>query len=146
MGGGGGNTEGGEPEFQIAPMIDVLLVLLVFFMAITTSEIAVIDKTIKLPTAPDAKKKEKGQVAHEVALNVRWDKGKAVVTYENQIEGKDITKEKIVEIIKNKFERDKLTRVVIRADQDVPAKYIQEVMSIAGTGGVEDISFAALNQ
>lgn len=144
MGGGGGNTEGGEPEFQIAPMIDVLLVLLVFFMAITTSEIAVIDKKITLPTAPDAKKKERGQAAHEVAINIRWE-GREVITYENRIVPTQITKEQIVEIIKAKYANDRFTRVVIRADQNVPAKHIQEVMSIAGTGGVEDISFAALN-
>ena len=36
MGGGGGGGDG-EPEFQIAPMIDVLLVLLIFFMSITTA-------------------------------------------------------------------------------------------------------------
>ena len=36
MAGGGGGAEG-EPEFQIAPMIDVLLVLLIFFMSITTT-------------------------------------------------------------------------------------------------------------
>ena len=35
MAGGGGGGEG-EPEFQIAPMIDVLLVLLIFFMVSTT--------------------------------------------------------------------------------------------------------------
>ena len=30
MAGGGGNMESGEPDFQIAPMIDVLLVMLIF--------------------------------------------------------------------------------------------------------------------
>jgi len=39
MGGGGGGGENGEPEFQIAPMIDVLLTLLIFFMSITTAEV-----------------------------------------------------------------------------------------------------------
>ena len=28
-----------DPEFQIAPMIDILLVLLVFFMSISTTEV-----------------------------------------------------------------------------------------------------------
>ena len=46
MAGGGGGGEG-EPEFQIAPMIDVLLVLLIFFMSITTAQVEAIDKDIK---------------------------------------------------------------------------------------------------
>jgi len=37
MAGGGGGSESGEPEFQIAPMVDVLLVLLIFVMAITSA-------------------------------------------------------------------------------------------------------------
>ena len=38
MGGGGGGGDG-DPEFQIAPMIDVLLVLLIFFMSITSAQV-----------------------------------------------------------------------------------------------------------
>ena len=34
------------------------LVLLIFFMSITSAQVLQIDKDIKLPVAPDAKKKE----------------------------------------------------------------------------------------
>ena len=54
MAGGGGGGDG-EPEFQIAPMIDVLLVLLVFFVMITSAEVLKVDKNIKLPVSPNAK-------------------------------------------------------------------------------------------
>ena len=50
MAGGGGGGEG-EPEFQVAPMIDVLLVLLIFFMSITSSQVLKVDKNISLPVA-----------------------------------------------------------------------------------------------
>ena len=43
--------DGDEPEFQIAPMIDVLLVLLIFFMSITTLRVERMDKTVNLPVA-----------------------------------------------------------------------------------------------
>ncbi len=54
MASGGAGTESGEPEFQIAPMIDVLLVLLIFFMSITTAEVLKVDKNIVLPVSPNA--------------------------------------------------------------------------------------------
>ena len=61
MAGGGGGSEQGEPEFQVAPMIDVLLVILVFFMTITSTQVLKVDKTISLPIAKG--RAEEGQLA-----------------------------------------------------------------------------------
>ncbi len=40
-----------DPEFQIAPMIDILLVLLVFFMSISSTEVLQKTQDVQLPTA-----------------------------------------------------------------------------------------------
>ena len=40
-----------EPEFQVAPMIDVLLVLTLFFMSITSTELLKKEKILTLPIA-----------------------------------------------------------------------------------------------
>ena len=48
-----------DPEFQIAPMIDILLVLLVFFMSISSTEVLQTNDKVKLPIAKDAKDKDK---------------------------------------------------------------------------------------
>ena len=45
MAGGGGGGEG-EPEFQVAPMIDVLLVLLIFFMSITSAQVLKVEPEV----------------------------------------------------------------------------------------------------
>ena len=63
-------SSGGEPEFQVAPMIDVLLTILVFFMMITSAQVLKVDKTIKLPIAADAQKKD--NTRNETIVNVRW--------------------------------------------------------------------------
>src|SRR5690349_10140947 len=68
---GGGIGGEGEPEFQVAPMIDVLLTILIFFMTITSAQVLKVDKTIKLPPAPDAQKKDNQRA--ETVINVRWD-------------------------------------------------------------------------
>ena len=70
MAGGGGGGDG-EPEFQIAPMIDVLLVMLIFFMSITTTQVLKVDKAVQLPVAPNAIKRD--QTRSEAIVNVRWD-------------------------------------------------------------------------
>ncbi|NBV52576.1 MAG: biopolymer transporter ExbD, partial [Verrucomicrobia bacterium] len=57
MAGGGGGGEG-EPEFQVAPMIDVLLVLLIFFMSITSAQVLKVDKNISLPVAANGVKRD----------------------------------------------------------------------------------------
>ena len=78
MAGGGGGGDG-EPEFQVAPMIDVLLVLLIFFMSITTAHVLKVDKSIALPVATDALKKD--NTRSEAIVNVRWDLAKKKADY-----------------------------------------------------------------
>src|SRR5437016_840922 len=59
-----------DPEFQIAPMIDILLVLLIFFMSISSTEVLQSNHAIQLPIAADGKssKKNPGQVI----INITW--------------------------------------------------------------------------
>jgi biopolymer transport protein ExbD len=141
MGGGGGGGDG-EPEFQIAPMIDVLLVLLIFFMSITSAQVLSIDKDIVLPVAEDAKKKEKN-VMNEAALNVRWKNGKATILFENTAYD---NVEPLVEKLKGRKESNAKYRVVIRGDKNLPAIEVQRVMSVVAQSGIDDISFSALNK
>jgi len=144
MAGGGGSTESGEPEFQIAPMIDVLLVLLIFFMSITSSQVLKIDKDINLPVAEDAKKKEDKNAMLEAALNVKWrpNEQKALFTLDNF----DYPEEQLIEMLRERKERNPGYRVIIRGDRALPAVEIQKAMTIIGQAGIDDISFSTMNQ
>lgn len=144
MAGGGGSTESGEPEFQIAPMIDVLLVLLIFFMSITSAQVLQIDKDIKLPVAADAKKKEDKNQMNEGAINVAWKGGEAIIKYGPRDYTKDLAL--LVERLKDMKNNNPLYRIVIRGDRSVPAVEIQKVMNVVGQAGIDDISFSALNR
>ena len=149
---GGAGAEHGEPEFQVAPMVDVLLTLLVFFMMITSAQVLKVDKTITLPVAPDAQKKE--SKAGEVVLNVRWhaDSRKAEFVIDDHVYAiaGDLTtplkaakangSKKIAHGESNGF------RAVIRGDKDLPALYISQAMNACGEAGISDISFSALNK
>lgn len=152
MAGGGAGTESGEPEFQVAPMIDVLLTILVFFMTITSAQVLKVDKTIQLPLAKDAQKKDNTRA--EAILNVRWkpaEKKPLFIfddkTYRNPAEMVGplklarITGEKKVTAGANPT-----FRAVIRGDRDIPAIYVSQAMNACAEAGITDISFSAVNK
>ena len=145
MAGGGGGGESGEPEFQIAPMIDVLLVLLCFFVSITTAQVLKVDKNIVLPVSPHAKDRDQEMSKHEVAVNVRWDPAvrRATIIVDDK-EFPAMTD--LITYLQGRFGADKLLRVVLRGDAKLPAIEIQKVMTAVANGGIADISFAASNR
>lgn len=151
MAGGGGGGEG-EPEFQIAPMIDVLLVLLIFFMSITSAQVLKVDKEVALPIAPDAVKRD--NTRSEAIVNVRWDPKTKKATYilDKTIYPElsdlskaiaDARKGSSAAVIKGPNPN---FRVVIRGDREATAMSISRAMNAAAEAGVGDISFSAVNK
>jgi biopolymer transport protein ExbD len=144
MGGGGGGGDG-EPEFQIAPMIDVLLTLLIFFMSITSAEVSKIDKDIKVPGAPNAKDRDKNQTMNEAALNLKFDaaKNSGQLSYGGKVFNDP---EPLIELLKERVEKNPKYHVVIRGDKRLPAIEIQKVMTLVSQAGIDDIRFSTLNK
>ncbi len=152
MAGGGGGSEQGEPEFQVAPMIDVLLVILVFFMTITSAQVLKVDKSIELPIAKDAQKKD--NTRSQATVNVRWRAAekKAEFVFDDRVYHNAA---ELLEPLKNAriTGEKKITaganpafRAVIRGDRDVPALYVSQAMNACGEAGISDISFSATNK
>ena len=139
MAGGGGGLEKGEPDFQIAPMVDVLLVILIFFMVITSAQVLNIDKTIKLPIAVEAAKKDDSR--SEAIVNVRWDPSanRSVFNFQDRIytKGADLVEPfKAAKAYGDKIAASKPGqnpefRIVIRGDRDVPALFVSQAMNAA---------------
>ena len=149
MAGGGGGGEG-EPEFQIAPMIDVLLVLLIFFMSITTTQVLKVDKSIQLPLAPDALKRDDQRA--EAIVNVRWEEGanRATFVMDDRVYGQPselvtaLTAAKKHAVSKPGSNPD--FRVVVRGDRMAKAGAISRAMNAAAEAGISDVSFSAINR
>ena len=152
MAGGGGGTDSGEPEFQIAPMIDVLLVILIFFMTITSASVLKVDKSISLPVAKNAQKKDNSRA--ETIVNVRWKapEKKAEFVFDDRVfrsatelveplRTARITGEKKVTASANPT-----FRAVIRGDREVPALHVAQAMNACAEAGISDISFSAVNK
>ncbi|MGN0835603.1 MAG: ExbD/TolR family protein [Candidatus Spyradosoma sp.] len=149
---GGGN---GEPEFQIAPMLDVLFVLLIFFMSISTSQMLKIDNSITLPVAANGDQPDPKTKAKAVLFNVGWDAtlGKPVVKIDDRPvditeQGREDTIQEIVSRATNPYtkEIDPEIRFLIRADRQVTAKYISQILELAAEAGMDNIAFTGMNK
>ena len=143
MSGGGGSIESGEPDFQIAPMIDVLLVMLVFFVAISTTQIDQMDTRVKVPVAPDSA--ERKPDPNQVLLNVIWrDKEQKVLL---NYAGRDFDGdyEELVEMLKNRGGDNPKFEIIIRADKDTPAKEVRSAINVAAQATAK-VSFATVNR
>lgn len=131
-----------ELEFQIAPMIDVLLVVLVFFIMITSASVLQGDPDIKLPVAANASKPEKSRA--EAVLNLHW-KTEAKAGY---VVVDSIRYDKL-EVLTNKLKtalgNQKDFRVLIRADQTLPSVYVQRVLEACAAAGISNTVFTAVN-
>ena len=134
-----------DPEFQIAPMIDILLVLLVFFMAIATEQVLQVNKEVQLPVAKDAgelspEEKKKS----ELMINLLWvdnfNTGSIVV------DTKTVEAAVLQEMIRKKKEINPDLRVIIRADKHAKYSYVRSIMVAVCGAGVPNITFSAVDK
>jgi biopolymer transport protein ExbD len=133
-------------------MVDVLLVLLVFFMMITSAQVLKVDQTIQLPPAPHAQKKDNQRA--EAIVNVRWhpDTKKAEFVMDEKVFTKVSELVPLIKAAKTAGER-KITsstnpnfRVVVRGDRNVPALYVSQAMNACAEAGIVDLSFSTVNK
>lgn len=150
---GGGGGEDGEPEFQVAPLIDVLLVMLIFFMSITSAQVLKVDKDIKLPLALHGTKRDDKAAAG--LINIGWNEATKAPRYklddhlivdtDTEAPVLDGSKEPIVEVLKKRKGNNAKFRMLIRADKRVQAKFLQKALQWGAEAGIDNIAFSGVN-
>jgi len=134
----------GDPEFQVAPMVDVLLVLMLFFMAITSTEVLKNDKAVILPEANHAKPNDQNKMQkHEITINVEWNSINQSATYVLD-DLRSATPDGLAGKIAARHNADPASYVVIRADKDVEYSNISDLMGICGNAGIGSVAFSVL--
>ncbi len=132
-----------EPEFQIAPMIDILLVLLVFFMSISTTQVLQTNRNIRLAVAKDAKeaKDNPGQIIVNIAHNPLNDEtGISVKELDYSVAGD------LIPVLQENLRVNPMVRVLIRADRDVRYTVIKNVLEAVGRAGIANVTFSVVDK
>ena len=124
-----------EPEVNLTSLIDVVLLLLIFFMV---ASVVVTEKVdITLPESKSAKVPEdiKGRLVLAVDANDQIYIGMVPVTIDE-----------LKEIISKELDLDPNLRIMIRADARVPYKTSKELMIACGSVGATDLIYASFEE
>ena len=131
-----------DPQFQIAPMIDILLVLLVFFMSISSTEVLQSSQDVNLPVARDAteSKKNPGQVI----VNVLYNPLSTETVLE--IDERAVRLAELAPMLQAKVVANPLVRVLVRADKQVRYEFMRGLLETVGKAGVGNVTFSVADK
>ncbi len=122
-----------HPGIQLAPLVDVLLLLLIFFLMTWNAARNENELDVKIPKASAAK--EKSAPIGDVVINVKSD-GNVVVNRRN------LNTSELTDLLKGLVQLNSEQAVVIRGDEAGAYKNIVEVLNICSQAGVSNIAFA----
>ncbi len=122
-----------HPGIQLAPLVDVLLLLLIFFLLTWNAARNENELDIKIPKATAAK--EKTAPIGDVIVNVKADG--SVVVNRRALSGPDL-----LNLLKGLVQLNPDQAVVIRGDQAGEYKNIVNVLDICSQAGVTSVAFA----
>jgi len=137
---GGGTNEDGDVGFQIAPMVDVVFVLLLFFMASAGSQVIAKELSINLPSGRAAAKP--GPPATPFIIDIS---PQGVVSSSDKVYDTPTSKDlpSLREQLKGNIDRfgDK-DPVIIRPDPQTKQERIIDVLNAAAAAGVKNLTFS----
>lgn len=122
-----------HPGIQLAPLVDVLLLLLIFFLMTWNAARNENELDVKVPKASAAK--EKMAPIGDVIVNVKAD-GNVVVNRRN------LNTAELTELLKGLVQLNADQAVVIRGDEAGAYKNIVNVLNICSESGVTNVAFA----
>lgn len=126
---------GSKPNVDMSPMIDLVFLLLIFFMVASTMITYRKDKRVTIPIASDAKVPE--LIDGRVIINVYAD-GKV----RDESGAVEYQPEQIEQLMAEAKARNPNTRLHLRADKAASHKSVKAVISASARGGVNHIIFS----
>ena len=122
--------EGDEFEVPMTPLIDVVFLLLIFFLVATNFTRKEIDNKVDLPNVEGGVTKKK--LPQVLILNIRAD-GTVVVN------GEVIEKTALRDLVKRWHQKNPREYVAIRGDGKVPYETVMKIMGLCRAVGIERV-------
>jgi len=119
--------------FLIAPMVDILLVILVFFIVTWNFALSENELDVRVPTASKANETQPyvGQVVINIAAN-----GTVIVNRQSK------SSQELLELLKKLAQLYPDQAVIVRGDQGVEYKHIVDVLDICRQADIWNVAFA----
>jgi biopolymer transport protein ExbD len=122
-----------HPGIQLAPLVDVLLLLLIFFLMTWNAARDENELDVKVPKASAAK--EKAAPIGDVIINVKTD-GSVIVNR------RTLSSEELTAMLKGLVQLNADQAVVIRGDEGGAYKNIVNTLNVCSEAGVTNVAFA----
>jgi biopolymer transport protein ExbD len=122
-----------HPGIQLAPLVDVLMLLLIFFLLTWNAARNENELDVKVPKASEAR--EKSAPIGDVVVNVKADGN--VIVNRRTLSGPELS-----EMLRSLVQLDSNQAVVIRGDEVGQYKNIVDVLNICSQAGITNVAFA----
>ena len=139
------NEDQGEAaEMDMSPMIDMVFLLLLFFLVVSNPKTIRIDPNLDPSVAKNAQaaKTKKGKIVINVRNNGDFVEEDTTSIMADTAAVREYLKKRMEEV-KGKGQEPVLH---IRADKEVEFKFVQRVIKAGATVGLEQVAYAAFNK
>ena len=119
--------------FQIAPMVDILLVLLVFFIVTWSFARKELELDVKVPTAQNAK--ESNPVLNQTVLNIRQD---GTVVWNRKV----VSQAELLSRLRELAGQFPDFAIIVRGDERTPYRFLINVLDICRDANIWNVAFA----
>ncbi len=122
------NNDGAE-IINISSLLDVMFILIIFFLVTTTFKDLEVDQKVSLPE--DAIGKPLGETEPVIVVNVRKSNAYLMM-------GKQVTVEEMAQIVKDAVAQNPGRKVLIRADKEALHGYVARAVATCRHAGIAE--------
>ncbi len=131
------NTIPEASGFQLTAMLDVVFLLLIFFVVTQNFILNEQDMKVKVPTAANTTE-EQSRAIEEIIINVREENDELIITIDREI----FTRDDLLSLMQRMVAVNPNQAVRIRGDAEARWQKIVDVISTCSQAGVWNISFS----